>query len=1556
MTGHASNNPLHLSVNTAHSNNHGQPPSTSSANSELEPPPSAFSLQSMGDQIDHLAPRALMGDDGQAQQGHLQHHHHHAAPTTSSSSKPEQAVGRTDTVGSSSLLPPSASKKRANASKTEDTITSVTAQFHGHLLSSAEAAGAVSAEDSTTAKKQNVGTASQAHVGAAVGASVSASKFGIGPVEILEVLEARDLERFVALGGVQGMAKKLRTNVRNGLSVEYDARMGLYRPGTVKRGLSSSSSRSVTASESGHSTSSNTLISSNGNQLRADPEDDRSDAESSTGYPSEVEETDDEDLMPPDTPNGEAASMDMKVLGGTGPRAGAPALSPSKTIPPEGPEDFTDRKKVFGTNQLPPPKQVSFWEFAFEALKDKTLLVLCGAAVVDMIVGVYKTAFAQKKDPIAFVDGLAIVVAVVVIVMISAANDSRKQAQFRKLSDYSRSLAQTTTVRDGTHRQVPNAKLLVGDVCHVAAGDVLPADGIVIQSFNLSTDESSLTGESLAVRKGTEAGDDPFLLSGTKVVNGVGRMMVVATGPHSINGKLMAALEVEPEETPLQKKLGKLADQIGKFGLVASMFLVVGLIIVYAIFRSRKERTDTVTIVNDVINVLIIGVTLVVVAIPEGLPLAVTLALAHATLRMLKDNNLVRHLKACETMGNATTICSDKTGTLTQNRMTVVAGRFACHDFTGAEGVNEADARKSFEDTASKDGEKPPPSPIADGPVFPLAALPGQMHKTVLAHLCRSINVNTTADEVANAEGNVEFVGSKTEVALLEFTRALGYSYAADREGAEVLEVLPFSSDRKRMSTIVKAASAKKDPSAAKLEKYLYGGRGSTADKNLTIEAAASPASLPSEADDPLGEPVEGPAFPRATPSSQRTWLFCKGASEIVLASCEFYVDGTGRVRKLSPAVREGLKRLVERMAGRALRTIAVAFKPYVRKAEEGDAEDEGSGGTAAEGEARAESPAADRQPDEYGLVLGGIVGIEDPIRPEVPDAVAACHRAGIVVRMVTGDNLATARSIAEKAGLYKEGDLVLEGPVFRQLTQEQMDEMLPRLRVLARSSPHDKQVLVKNLKRLGETVAVTGDGTNDAPALRSADVGFSMGIAGTEVAKEASDIVLLDDNFVSLSKAIMWGRSVYDSVRKFLQFQLTVNVVAVTVTIVSSFLTACLSKENTPYSILSAVQLLWVNLIMDTFAALALATDPPTPDLLDRPPARKKDPLINFAMWKMIVGQSIYQIAICMGLYLAGSGILWNGSIINNDNLDTDTGVDRITTTMVFNTFVFCQVFNEFNSRIIGNSLNVFKDIHRNPTFWFIVVGTTLVQVLIVQFGGAAFKTYPLDAQQWGICIALGIGCMPFAVLIRLTPDWLVAPFLACLGRPPRPEDADCPRALEDDEESEEGERNGKETVVVAVVDTQKNETEAALDAREPAHKHEQLAAAHRAAPGLFLTSPTMNEADLPQAVQARGIDTIVSDSVSPVRAADNLAATNARALWTRARDVRRQIGVVNAFRGARPDWAVTQLPGAQRQRTGSFLSGVGGYVVAGAATEGASFRDDASIVSSHVSGAHNA
>ncbi|KAH6563608.1 hypothetical protein BASA60_010655 [Batrachochytrium salamandrivorans] len=935
------------------------------------------------------------------------------------------------------------------------------------------------------------------------------------------------------------------------------------------------------------------------------------------------------------------------------------------------PEAHKDRLSYYGTNALPEPASKNIFQFMWDALHDKTLLVLCVAATVEMAIGVYKFRFAPegKRDNLGLVDGAAIVAAVLIVVLVGSISDYRKQNQFRQLSDFSKSLSETKVVRGGETFFIPTTEILVGDVVIIQTGDIIVADGVLAEGFNVQTDESTLTGEPNSVPK--DLSRDPFLLSGTKVVNGLGRMLVVATGINSLNGRSLLALEVEPEATPLQEKLGRIADMIAKFGVIAAFSMVVILLIAYFI-ASPISGKESFQISQDVVALFILAITIVVVAVPEGLPLAVTISLAHATLCMLKDNNLVRHLAACETMGNATTICSDKTGTLTMNKMTVVEGVLIDAAF------KHEDIPESLQKTLQTN-------------------LSADKSAKLVSFVCMTLNVNSTASESLNKEGVLSFTGSKTEVALLEYTRLLGVEYKTSRETVRMMAIEPFSSERKRMSCVVRA------PLDMELESF-------------------------------LGLDSDEQSHPGAT---TRDWVCVKGASEIILGLCDRYVDSKGRVQPLSDQTREMFSGLISTYASNALRTIGAAVRPIDDMLDKGEKSDSSS-----------QDEEQQCIPDDSRLIFVGLFGIQDPLRPEVPAAVASCQAAGIVVRMVTGDNIQTARAIARACGILTADGVSMEGPEFRTLGQAEMDKILPNLQVLARSSPLDKQILVNNLRRLGETVAVTGDGTNDAPALASADVGFSMGIAGTDVAKEASDIILMDDNFASLVKA------------------LTVNVSAVSLALITSFVTT-ISGLKTMVSVLSAVQLLWINLIMDTFAALALATDPPSPDLLDRKPSSRSESIISGDMFMMIVGQAIYQIIVCLTLFFCGPR-WWgtNGSTASEIEAIKESGVDITTATIIFNTYVFCQVFNEVNCRsITRKNKNVFKGFFANNMFLGILTLTVFLQAMIIQFAGVVFKTDTtgLSKTGWAISLVVGSGSLIVGFLVRCLPHvdapaWLFA------------------------------------------------------------------------------------------------------------------------------------------------------------------------------------------------------
>ncbi|KAF7208053.1 plasma membrane calcium-transporting ATPase 2 isoform X6 [Nothobranchius furzeri] len=1040
-----------------------------------------------------------------------------------------------------------------------------------------------------------------------------------------------------------------------------------------------------------------------------------------------------------------------------------------KTSPTEGlagvQTDLDKRKEIFGKNLIPPKKPKTFLQLVWEALQDVTLIILEIAAIISLGLSFYHPPGESSgqvcgaaaggvedegESEAGWIEGAAILLSVVCVVLVTAFNDWSKEKQFRGLQSRIEQEQKFQVVRGSQVIQLPVADIVVGDIAQIKYGDLLPADGVLIQGNDLKIDESSLTGESDHVKK--SADKDPMLLSGTHVMEGSGRMVVTAVGVNSqtgiiftllgasteeeekkekkegavedghqntdcshppihpiatiatdgaaginapgsaslINGKMQdgnlennqikvkkqdgaAAMEMQPlksaeggeadekekkkvsapkkEKSVLQGKLTKLAVQIGKAGLIMSAITVIILVLYFCIdnfvMNKRPWKQECTPIyVQYFVKFFIIGVTVLVVAVPEGLPLAVTISLAYSVKKMMKDNNLVRHLDACETMGNATAICSDKTGTLTTNRMTAVQ----CY-------VGDVHYKK-----------------IPDPGVLPPKSLD-------LLYYAISLNSAYTSKILPpDKDGSLpKQVGNKTECGLLGLVLELKRDYQTIRNQIpeeKLYKVYTFNSVRKSMSTVIK---------------------------------------LPD--------------------GSFR--MYSKGASEIILKKCNQILNEVGEPRAFRPRDKdEMVKKVIEPMACDGLRTICVAYRDFPRNPE----------------------PNWDDENNILNdLTAICIVGIEDPVRPEVPDAIQKCQRAGITVRMVTGDNINTARAIAIKCGIIHPGEdfLCIDGKEFNrrirnekgEVEQERIDKVWPKLRVLARSSPTDKHTLVKGIidstmVDQRQVVAVTGDGTNDGPALKKADVGFAMGIAGTDVAKEASDIILTDDNFSSIVKAVMWGRNVYDSISKFLQFQLTVNVVAVIV----AFTGACITQDSP----LKAVQMLWVNLIMDTFASLALATEPPTESLLRRKPYGRNKPLISSTMTKNILGHAVYQLVLIFTLLFVGEQMF-----------DIDSGRNAPLHappsehyTIIFNTFVMMQLFNEINARKIHGERNVFDGIFGNPIFCSIVLGTFVVQVIIVQFGGKPFSCHPLSLEQWMWCVFIGLGELVWGQVIASIPN----------------------------------------------------------------------------------------------------------------------------------------------------------------------------------------------------------
>jgi len=943
------------------------------------------------------------------------------------------------------------------------------------------------------------------------------------------------------------------------------------------------------------------------------------------------------------------------------------------------------RIHAFGENRLPEPPMESWLSRFAEALQDVALLILMAAAVVALIGGLLEQFLLHKHEQ-GWIEGVSILVTVFLVASVTATNDYQKDKQFRALKRQS-SDRKVRVIRDGQEKAISHFELVVGDVIKVVRGDKVPADGIFIPGLEeITIDESSLTGEPVPVVKNAEK---PFLFSGCLATKGSGNMLVISVGVNTEWGRTMALTPDEQKDTPLQEKLEDLVIFIGKIGAVVAGLVFVILVIYYIVDNVGKKElvacnnsapangslcsedrpfnfsnpsyctpscvgddvkpyeedpTHFVYIkkpydpssLMDILGAFIIAVTIIVVAIPEGLPLAVTISLAYSVKQMLDDQNLVRTLSACEVMGGATTICSDKTGTLTLGNMSVSQCWIAGTSYRTSEELVGSD-------------------------------IPPSLHSLLVESFC----LNNDDGELIYEPGKpVSFLGNPTECALLILTGKLGADYKKVQQSNQPLKKWGFTSHRKRMSTVI-------------------------------------------------SHDIDG---------SQIYRLYCKGAAEIVLERCKWVLREDGvQTEKLSESLKKSFKSQIEGYASQGLRAITVAYRDLEHPSWGDNQTGDGF---------------------EEDLVMIGIMAIEDPLRVEVPDSVLKCQRAGIIVRMVTGDNILTARKIATDCHILAPDSnaISMEGPDFANLSDSDAKSMLPNLRVLARSRPQDKLRLVELLLDEGEVVAVTGDGTNDAPALSRASVGLAMGMAGTEVAKSAAGIIILDDNFASIVKSVLWGRCIFDNIRKFLQFQLTVNVVALTVAFVGA-----VTRYGTP---LTAVQLLWVNLIMDTMAALALGTEKPVDTLLLRKPYGKEGKLITPIMIRNIIGQSIFQlIVLFMILYAVKDG--WH--LIFNDVPSGQTeqamAEPSVHYTLLFNTFVFCQVFNEINSRKVNLQMNVFDGILTNWVFLGVLAFTAVTQILIVEFGGPATQTVSLTAGQWLSCVAIGFFSLPVGFLLRFIP-----------------------------------------------------------------------------------------------------------------------------------------------------------------------------------------------------------
>ncbi|KAK6161456.1 hypothetical protein DH2020_004837 [Rehmannia glutinosa] len=773
-------------------------------------------------------------------------------------------------------------------------------------------------------------------------------------------------------------------------------------------------------------------------------------------------------------------------------------------------EDISLRTKAFGTNSYDKPPTKSLFCFVYEAFKDSTILILLVCAVLLLAFGIKHNG---RKD--GWYDGGSILIAVFLVLSVSAISDFRLNKKFDKLSKVSSNIL-VEVVRNGRRQQISIFEIVVGDIICLKIGDQVPGDGLFIAGHSLQVDESSLTGESDHVE--IDGINNPFLFSGTKVADGYGTMLVTSVGMNTSWGEMMSTISRDSdEETPLQERLYKLTSSIGMIGLIVAFLVLVALLVRYFTghtenangnkeFNGSKMKVDDV--INVVVRIIAAAVTILVVAIPEGLPLAVTLNIAYSMKRMMADQALVRKLSACETMGSATTICTDKTGTLTMNQMKVT--RF-WQGKQPMEGMNCA-----------------------------------MIASNVLELFHQGIGLNTTGGVYkSTVNSHLEFSGSPTEKAILSWAvLELDMDMEAVKRDCNILHVEAFNSVKKRSGVLMKKV-----------------------DQDDTYH------------------------------------VHWKGAAEMILAMCSHYYDSDGKTKAFDDDERLRFNQIIQGMAASSLRCIAFAHKQV--------------------SEVKGQNLFQENE-----LTLMGLIGLKDPCRPGVKKAVEDCQCAGVNVKMITGDNVFTAKAIATECGILSlnqeaNDGLVVQGFEFRNYTEEERMEKVENIRVMARSSPFDKLLMVQCLKKKGHVVAVTGDGTNDAPALKEADIGLSMGIQGTDVAKESSDIVILDDNFVSVATVLRWGRCVYNNIQKFIQFQLTVNIAALIINFVGA-----VSSGEVP---LTAVQLLWVNLIMDTLGALALATEKPTHELMGQRPVGRNQPLISNFMWRNLLAQALYQISVLL-------------------------------------------------------------------------------------------------------------------------------------------------------------------------------------------------------------------------------------------------------------------------------------------------------------------------------------
>ena len=852
----------------------------------------------------------------------------------------------------------------------------------------------------------------------------------------------------------------------------------------------------------------------------------------------------------------------------------------------------------YGSNVLTPPEKESLWKQFLEKFEDPIIRILLLAWVLSMIISSVHCWGPEQEGFAAFLEPLGIFFAIMLASTIGFFFEVKAARAFEVLNAVNDDIM-VTVIRDGKVQEVSRKEIVVGDVVMLGTGDEVPADGVLLEAHSLQINESTLTGEPVIVKTTVEADFDSEatypsnrVLRSTTVVDGHGIMCVDLVGDATEYGKVnQGALIDNNLETPLQLQLKRLAGVISKMGYAVA---AVTFVMLTAKVFIADEAMSTMDIVSALLHNFMIAVTLIVVSVPEGLPMSVTLSLALSMNRMLKTNNLVRKMHACETMGAATIICTDKTGTLTQNRMQVHETNFSA--LTGQQlGADEASAL------------------VKEG-----------------------IAVNSTAN-LNIEEGAVKTIGNPTEAALLLWLNKSDVDYLPLRDGARVVSQLTFSTERKYMATVV---------------------------------------------DSPLiGKKV----------------LYVKGAPEIVFANCN-RVAAVGGYATVEES-RNGIETKLLEYQGMAMRTLGFACQVL----EEGDDT----------------APYADGRLAGTDLTFLGFVAISDPVRADVPEAVQSCLAAGIDVKIVTGDTPGTAREIGRQIGIINDKTseyAVITGPEFEALSEEDAAKRVMALKIMCRARPMDKQRLVRLLQEQDAVVAVTGDGTNDAPALKAAQVGLSMG-DGTSVAKEASDITIIDNSFTSIARAVMWGRSLYKNIQRFLLFQLTINVAACLIVMIGS-----LVGTSSPLTI---TQMLWVNLIMDTFAAGALASLPPNWSVMKERPRKSGengDFIITKPMARSIFGVGFLFVVIQVAM------LVW---------LNADGMLTPYEQSVFFTFFVMLQFWNMFNAKAYMTGCSAFKGLLSNHTFLAVCALIVVGQVLIVSFGGVMFNVVPLSLESWAVITA---------------------------------------------------------------------------------------------------------------------------------------------------------------------------------------------------------------------------